>query len=86
MFQIFDCNGQAVGNPKGYRTHRGAQAQCERTGKIRTAIFTAHHLKEWPLNGIKHLYSIRWVDPVAVAIVQRTGVPAGRLIVSHVRG
>jgi hypothetical protein len=61
-FYIFDCNGDIVGNSKGYKTHRGAQAQCERTGKIRTAIFTAHHLKEWPKNGIKHLYSIRWVD------------------------
>jgi hypothetical protein len=62
MFFIFDCNGDIVGNPKGYKTHQGAQTQCERTGKIRTAIFTAHHLKEWPKNGIKHLYSIRWVD------------------------
>jgi ribosomal protein L35 len=62
MFFIFDCNKDIVGNLNGYKTHKGAQAQCERTGKIRTAIFTAHHLKEWPKNGIKHLYSIRWVD------------------------
>ena len=62
MYFIFDCNGQIVGNPKGYKTHKGAQTQCEKQGKIRTAIFTAHHLKEWPKNGIKHLYSIRWVD------------------------
>lgn len=26
-FFIRDCNGQIVGNPKGYETHRGAQAQ-----------------------------------------------------------
>ena len=26
-FYIRDCNGQIVGNPKGYETHRGAQAQ-----------------------------------------------------------
>ena len=62
MFFIFDCNGDIVGNPKGYKTHKGAQTQCENQGKIRTAIFTAHNLKEWPLNGIKHLYSIRWVE------------------------
>jgi hypothetical protein len=62
MFFIFDCNKSIVGNPKGYKTHRGAQTQCEKPGKIRTAIFTAHHLKEWPKNGIKHLYSINWVE------------------------
>jgi hypothetical protein len=62
MFFIYDCNGSIVGNFKGYKTHKGAQAQCEKQGKIRTAIFTAHHLKEWPVNGIKHLYSIRWVN------------------------
>lgn len=27
-FFIRDCNGQIVGNPKGYETHRGAQAQA----------------------------------------------------------
>jgi hypothetical protein len=26
-FFIRDCNGQIVGNPKGYETMRGAQAQ-----------------------------------------------------------
>ena len=26
-FYIRDCNGRIVGNPKGYETHRGAQAQ-----------------------------------------------------------
>ena len=26
-FYIRDCNGQIVGNPKGYATMRGAQAQ-----------------------------------------------------------
>jgi hypothetical protein len=62
MFFIFDCNGSIIGNPKGYKTHKGAQTQCEKQGKIRTAIFTAHHLREWPLNAVKHLYAIRWVD------------------------
>jgi hypothetical protein len=62
MYFIYDCNGSIVGNSKGYKTHKGAQTQCEKQGKIRTTIFTAHHLKEWPVNGIKHLYSIRWVD------------------------
>lgn len=26
-FFIYDCNGDRVGNPKGYRTIRGAQRQ-----------------------------------------------------------
>jgi hypothetical protein len=61
-FYIFDCNSAIVGNPNGYKKHWSAQAQCNRTGKIRTAIFTAYHLKEWPKNGIKHLYAIRKID------------------------
>ena len=27
-FFIFDCHGQIVGNPKGYRTHKGASRQA----------------------------------------------------------
>lgn len=31
-FFIFDCNGRIVGNPKGYRTIRGAIREKERKG------------------------------------------------------
>ena len=27
MFFIYDCNNNVVGNPKGYRTHKGAATQ-----------------------------------------------------------
>lgn len=36
MFYIFDCNDNIVGNPKGYRTMRGAQAQ---TNNLRSKIY-----------------------------------------------
>ena len=58
MFFIFDCNGSVIGNPKGYKTHKGAQTQCEKQGKVRTAIFTAHALH----GATSRIYSIRWVD------------------------
>ena len=32
MFFIRDCNDRIVGNPKGYRTMRGAAAQQHRAG------------------------------------------------------
>ena len=28
MWYIFDCSGKVAGNPKGYKTHRGANAQA----------------------------------------------------------
>jgi hypothetical protein len=31
-FFIFDCNGKIVGNPKGYRTMRGALREENRRG------------------------------------------------------
>ncbi len=42
MFFIHDCNDKIVGNPQGYRTMRGAQAQYEnhRT-KVHKAIWAA---------------------------------------------
>jgi hypothetical protein len=27
MYFIYDCNGSIIGNPKGYRTFRGAERQ-----------------------------------------------------------
>lgn len=62
MFQIFDCNGRAVGRAIGYKTHATAHAITKRPGRVRTALYTAHHLKPWPVNGIKTLYSIRWIE------------------------
>lgn len=42
-FYIFDCNGRIVGNPKGYRTMRGATQQQDRKGSPAwQAIWTAY--------------------------------------------
>lgn len=65
MFFIFDCNGDIVGNKKGYATHKGAQMQCEKKGKIKTTIWTTYALK--PQNNKNEtalVYSIKWVEPV----------------------
>lgn len=40
MFYIFDCENKLIGNPKGYKTHKGAQRQCENNGsKVKTQIW-----------------------------------------------
>jgi len=63
MFFIRNCNGQIVGNPKGYKTHKGAQAQCEKQGKIRSAIYTAYATAPKNDNAQTQLvYSIKWQD------------------------
>ena len=51
-FYIRDCNGQIVGNPKGYETHRGAQAQtanwCSSAARaIRTAVDAREAAYSW---------------------------------------
>lgn len=44
MFQIFDCNGRAVGRPQGYAKHRTAVQVVNRPGRVKTAVWTAFHL------------------------------------------
>mgnify|MGYP000234505535 CR=1 FL=1 len=86
MFQIFDCLNNPVGREAGYLKHSTAQGLVERPGRIRRAIYDtfARVRGENPLQC--HVYSIRWVDPVAVTIINRTGIPSDRLIVAHVGG
>lgn len=86
MFQIFDCTGQAIGRPEGYQKHKTAQTLTTRPGRIRRAIWDAYHAAKAANPEHSHVYAIRWADPVAVAIVSRTGVPADRLIVRHIGG
>ena len=64
MFFIFDCNGDIVGNPKGYRTHRGAESQCKLNGKtkIMQTLWNRFHDKAQTMQGKSLIYSIRWVD------------------------
>jgi hypothetical protein len=50
MFFIYDCNGDLVGNPKGYRTFIGAsRVESGRNSKVRAQIwdtFTARRRQE----------------------------------------
>lgn len=63
MFFIFDCNGEIVGNRKGYKTHKGAQTQCEnKQSKISRLLWERFHTRAQTLQGKSLIYSIRWVD------------------------
>ena len=47
MFVILDCNDQIVGNAKGYRTLRGANAQVNNRGsKIKNLLWARYTEKE----------------------------------------
>ena len=46
MFFIRDCNENIVGNPKGYATMRGAEAQTSPRKPTARAIWTAYDARE----------------------------------------
>jgi hypothetical protein len=47
MYFILDCNGQTVGNAKGYRTFRGANAQFNSRGsKVKDLVWARYTQKE----------------------------------------
>ena len=63
MFFIYNCKGEIVGNPKGYKTHKGAERQCTIQGRIRSEIFSAFFDKTFGKNPHDTLlYSIKWRD------------------------
>jgi len=73
MFQIFDCNGQPVGRPEGYKKHETAQRLAERRGRIKTAIWTAYHAQEnFGESNRRVVYRIQWVEP---RVMTWTGQP-----------
>ena len=76
MFQIFDCNGQPVGRPEGYKKHQTAQALAERRGRIKTAIWTAYHLQDGRGElGRRIVYRIEWQDPIdSKALASETAI------------
>jgi hypothetical protein len=66
MFFIYDCDDAVVGNLKGYKTHRGAQTQCNldraKPTKTMALLWDRFHAKA-QMTGIKtRIYSIRWSD------------------------
>ena len=43
MYFIYDCNNNVVGNPKGYRTHKGAAMQATKfTAPASKALWAAY--------------------------------------------
>ena len=64
MYFIFDCNGDIVGNFKGYRTHKGAETQCNLDGKTKVmqTLWARFHAQAQIDNRETRIYSIRWVD------------------------
>jgi hypothetical protein len=66
MFFIFDCNGDIVGNLKGYKTHKGAQTQCNldksKPTKTMALLWDRFHAKAQLTGEKSRIYSIRWVD------------------------
>jgi hypothetical protein len=46
MFFIRDCNEQIIGNPKGYATMRGAEAQTSPRKPTGRAIWAAYEARE----------------------------------------
>lgn len=65
MYFIFDCNGHIVGNPKGYKTHTGAQRQCNLEGatpsKTMAVLWQRFHEMAQIDSTKTRIYSIRWV-------------------------
>ena len=62
MFQIFDCNGRAVGRSAGYAKHATCERLVKRQGSIRALIYRAFYAAPVPASGVQLIYSIRWVD------------------------
>ena len=58
-FQIYDCNGEPIGRPEGYKNHSTALAIVHRyNGKIRAKIWTAYQARDWGDNTKRLLYTI----------------------------
>jgi len=52
MYFIFDCNHNIVGNPRGYRTFKGARIQKDmQSGKAYNAIYRAFDDKPKLMDG-----------------------------------
>lgn len=59
MFYIRDCNDKIIGNPNGYRTMRGAQAQANNhRSPVYRAIWAAFDAQQ-SQKTYGHIFSIR---------------------------
>lgn len=66
MFFIFDCHNQIVGNPKGYKTYKGALTQCNIDKRCHTKIMCILMNRFYEQQEVDQkqtrIFSIRWVD------------------------
>ena len=66
MYFIFDCNDEIVGNPKGYKTYKGALTQCNIDKRCHTKIMCILSNRFYEQKAIgqtkTRIFSIRWVD------------------------
>lgn len=47
MYYIYDCNGEVIGNPKGYRTFRGANQQANsRWSKVYPKLWATYEKRK----------------------------------------
>ena len=46
MYFIYDCNGDIVGNPKGYRTFKGANKQANGKTKLMIELWRRLRVKQ----------------------------------------
>ena len=58
MFQIFDCNGRAVGRPAGYARHAVAVGIAERRGRIKSELRAACDAAPARADGRQLLYRV----------------------------
>ena len=58
MFQIFDCNGRAIGRPAGYARHSTAVALAERRGRIKSELRAAADAAPARADGRQLLYRV----------------------------
>jgi hypothetical protein len=65
MYFIFDCNGEIVGNFKGYKTHTGAQRQCNLEAvtptKTMGLLWARFHARAQIDSTKTRIYSIKWI-------------------------
>lgn len=63
MFYIFDANGQIVGNPKGYATHKAAHKQANSTKtKAGRALWAAYYAKDYAPGARRLMWAISTME------------------------
>ena len=62
-FYIRDCNGVVVGNPKGYRTMRGAMQQASsRYSPVFRVLWRTYYDNETKNPNLDLIYSVALID------------------------